>query len=189
MVFSPLLWIKTISNIFVTDFSDFLMKFWEISKKCSNFVNFRAKKMFFFFKQVRISPEKDWFSHQWPYDDQMWYMATLLMNNHFDLCPHAGPLCTVGVSLMSLYSLREAAQDVFWTLECTSQYQVCQKMDFRLGGLAGVLMKQQRGRVVKNNGAQYYTKSIWKFMNGKEFVFLTVQKLGRCWCFIMEINI
>ena len=53
--FSPLLWIKTISKIFVTDFSDFLMKFWEISKKCSNFVNFRARKMFFFFKQVRIS--------------------------------------------------------------------------------------------------------------------------------------
>ena len=82
-------------NNFTFNLRDFLIKFWEISKKCSNFVNFRAKKMFFFFKQVRISPEKDWFSHQWPYDDQMWYMATLLMNNHFDLCPHAGPLCSV----------------------------------------------------------------------------------------------
>ena len=113
MVFSPLLWIKTISKIFVTDFSDFLMKFWEISKKCSNFVNFRAKKMFFFFKQVRISPEKDWFSHQWPYDDQMWYMATLLMNNHFDLCPHAGPLCS-GSKLVLLLSNSCLNQLSFW---------------------------------------------------------------------------
>ena len=48
--FSPLLWIKTISKNFVTDFSDFFMKFWEISKKCSNFVNFRARNMFFYFK-------------------------------------------------------------------------------------------------------------------------------------------
>ena len=28
--FSSLLWIQTISKIFVTDFSDFLMNFWEI---------------------------------------------------------------------------------------------------------------------------------------------------------------
>ena len=58
MVFSPLLWIKTISNIFVTDISNFLMKFWEISKKCSNFVNFRAKKMFFFLNRSEFHQKK-----------------------------------------------------------------------------------------------------------------------------------
>ena len=56
--FQSLLWIKTISKIFVTDFSDFLMKFWEISKKCSNFVNFRAKKMFFFLNRSEFHQKK-----------------------------------------------------------------------------------------------------------------------------------
>ena len=51
--------LKIILEIFVTAFSDFLMKFLDISKKCSNLVNFRARKMFFFFKQVQILPEKD----------------------------------------------------------------------------------------------------------------------------------
>ena len=78
--FSPQLWIKTISKIFVTDFSDFLMKFWEISKKCSNFVNFWARKMFFFLKQVRISPEKDWCSHQYPYGGILPQVAAVFVN-------------------------------------------------------------------------------------------------------------
>ena len=78
--FSPLFWIKTISKIFVTDFNDFLMKFWEISKKCSNFVNFWARKMFFFLKQVRISPEKDWCSHQYPYGGILPQVAAVFVN-------------------------------------------------------------------------------------------------------------
>ena len=78
--FSSLLWIKTISKIFVKDFSDLLIKFWEISKKCSNFVNFRARKMFFFLKQVRISPEKDWCSHQYPYGGILPHVAAVFVN-------------------------------------------------------------------------------------------------------------
>ena len=54
----------TISNIFHSYFGDFLMKFWEIYQKCSNSVNFWARKMFFFFKWVRISPEIDWYHYQ-----------------------------------------------------------------------------------------------------------------------------
>ena len=42
----------------------FFEKFERFSLKCSNFVNFWARKMFFFFKQVRISPEIDWYHYQ-----------------------------------------------------------------------------------------------------------------------------
>ena len=53
-------------------FQRFLFCIWEIffgkfqifSLKCSNLVNFWARKMFFFFKQVRISPEIDWYHFQ-----------------------------------------------------------------------------------------------------------------------------
>ena len=75
--------IKTILKIFVTDFSDLLLKFWEISKKGSNFVNFRAWKFVFFFKQVRSSPEKDWCSHPYPYDDHDAMAPWALMRTHW----------------------------------------------------------------------------------------------------------
>ena len=42
----------------------FFEKFERFALKCSNFVNFWARKMFFFFKQVRISPEIDWYHYQ-----------------------------------------------------------------------------------------------------------------------------
>ena len=43
---------------------DFLWKTWEIYRKCSNSANFWARKMFFFLKWVRISPEIDWYHYQ-----------------------------------------------------------------------------------------------------------------------------
>ena len=58
--------------------------------------------MFFFSKWVRISPEKDWFSHQWPNGDKMWYMAALLMNNHFWLMSSCWPTVQCRVPLKTL---------------------------------------------------------------------------------------
>ena len=55
------------------------MKFWKISRKSSNFVNFQARKMFFFI-QVRISPEKDWCSHQYPYGGNLQQVAAVFVN-------------------------------------------------------------------------------------------------------------
>ena len=54
----------TISNFLVRIWEIFLLKIWHIYKKCSNSVNFWARKMFFFFKWVRISPEIDWYHYQ-----------------------------------------------------------------------------------------------------------------------------
>ena len=54
----------TVSNSFGPYLRDLLLKIWEIYKKCSNSVNFWARKMFFFFKWVRISPEIDWYHYQ-----------------------------------------------------------------------------------------------------------------------------
>ena len=53
-------------------FQRFVFCIWEIffewfdrfSLSCSNFVNFWARKTFFFFKQVRISPEIDWYHYK-----------------------------------------------------------------------------------------------------------------------------
>ena len=45
-------------------FKDLCFVFERFSLKCSNFVNFWARKTFFFFKQVRISPEIDWYHYQ-----------------------------------------------------------------------------------------------------------------------------
>ena len=56
-------WYDTVSNIFWAYLRDLLLNFWEIYQKCSNSVNFGARKMFFFFKWVRISPEIDWYHH------------------------------------------------------------------------------------------------------------------------------
>ena len=54
----------TVSNSFGPYLRDLLLKIWEIYEKCSNSVNFWARKMFFFFKWVRISPEIDWYHYQ-----------------------------------------------------------------------------------------------------------------------------
>ena len=54
----------TASNNFDPYLRDLPMKFWEIYQKCPNSVNFWARKMFFFFKWVRISPEIDWYHYQ-----------------------------------------------------------------------------------------------------------------------------
>ena len=48
---------ETVSNLFGPYLRDLLMKIWQIYKKCSNSVNFLARKIFFFFKWVRTSPE------------------------------------------------------------------------------------------------------------------------------------
>jgi len=54
--------------------------------------------MVFTKKLVRISPEIDWYSHQWPPDGKMWYVTAVLVKIHFFLIvPSAGPLCTVNV--------------------------------------------------------------------------------------------
>ena len=42
------------------------MKFWYISEICSNFANFWARKIFFFFKQIRILPEFYWYQYWVP---------------------------------------------------------------------------------------------------------------------------
>ena len=54
----------TVWNIYIPYLRDFRLKIWEIYKKCSNSLNFWARKMFFFFKWVRISPEIDWYHYQ-----------------------------------------------------------------------------------------------------------------------------
>ena len=54
----------TVSNIFGPYLRDLPLKIWQIYKKCSNSVNFWARKMFFFFKWVRISSEIDWYHFQ-----------------------------------------------------------------------------------------------------------------------------
>ena len=62
----------TIITVAPETFQRFMFCIWEIffeyfqrfSLKWSNFVNFWARKMFFFFKQVRISPEIDWYHYQ-----------------------------------------------------------------------------------------------------------------------------
>ena len=53
----------SVSNIFSLFLRYLLLKIWEIYEKYSNSVNFLARKMFFFFKWVRISPAIDWY-HQ-----------------------------------------------------------------------------------------------------------------------------
>ena len=63
-VFNHLWGIKKSFKDFWWIFERFWIKFWEIPKICSNFANFWARKMFFFLKQVRISPEFDWFHYQ-----------------------------------------------------------------------------------------------------------------------------
>ena len=54
----------TVLNIFCLYLRDLLRKFWGIYSKCSNSVHFWARKMFLFFKWVRISPEIDWYHYQ-----------------------------------------------------------------------------------------------------------------------------
>ena len=66
------------------------------TSKCSNSANFWATKMVFTKKLVRISPEIDWYSNQWPQDGKMWYVTAVLVKIHFFLIvPSAGPLCIV----------------------------------------------------------------------------------------------
>ena len=55
---------ETVSNLFGPYLIDLLLKIWDIYEKCSKSVNFWARKMFFFFKWVRISPEIDWYHYQ-----------------------------------------------------------------------------------------------------------------------------
>ena len=50
----------TISNIFCPYLRDLRLKFWEIYYKCSNSVNFWARKMFFFLNGSEI----DWYHYQ-----------------------------------------------------------------------------------------------------------------------------
>jgi len=54
----------TVSNIFGPYLRDLLLEILKIYKKCSNSVNFLARKIFLFFKWVRISPDIDWYHHQ-----------------------------------------------------------------------------------------------------------------------------
>ena len=64
------------------------------SLKCSNSVFFWATKMVFTKKLVKISPEVDWYSRQWPQGGKMWYMtADLVKIIFFLIVPSAGPLC------------------------------------------------------------------------------------------------
>ena len=47
-------------------------------------------------KFVRISPEIDWYSYQWPQDGKMRYVTAVLVKIHlFLIVPSAGPLCSV----------------------------------------------------------------------------------------------
>ena len=55
---------KTFQRFIFCIWEIFFEKFERFSLKCSNFVNFWARKTFFFFKQVRISPEIDWYHYQ-----------------------------------------------------------------------------------------------------------------------------
>ena len=55
---------KTFQRFLFCIWEIFFKKFERFSLKCSNFVNFWARKTFFFLKQVRISPEIDWYHYQ-----------------------------------------------------------------------------------------------------------------------------
>ena len=90
------------------------------SSKCCNSANFWATKMLFTKKLVRISPEIDWYSHQWPQDGKMWYMTAVLVKIHFFLIvPSASPLCTVAAhSLAELHFYIDLLpqSSIFWSL-------------------------------------------------------------------------
>ena len=57
----------------------FRLSFYRFPENKLNSVSFWARKMFFFFKWVRISPEIDWYHHQWCFPDKMSYDPTFLV--------------------------------------------------------------------------------------------------------------
>ena len=65
-------------------FEDLLLKIWEIYQRCSNSVNFWARKMFFFFKWVRISPGIDWYHYQGASPEPGTYVHSPASNNDKD---------------------------------------------------------------------------------------------------------
>ena len=79
--------------------------------------SFRVRRRFCF-KQVRILPEKDWFSHQCPYGDKMWYKATLLMSHHFLMLAH----CAVGGIYGSIRTIQKTILDHLIPLMTTRIY-------------------------------------------------------------------
>ena len=94
---------------------------WKQSLKYSKSANFWATNMLFTKKLVRISPEIDLYSHQWPQDGKMWYMTAVLVKIHFFLIvPSASPLCTDASHKHSRTQVQQdqqgGKQQVWWLL-------------------------------------------------------------------------
>ena len=106
--------------------------------------------MVFTKKLVRISPEFDWYSHQWPQDGKMWYVTAVLVKiKFFPIVPSAGPYCNKDLMLASCYPSMVThvkgagiirSRGDFFALKSSIFIQINRNLGFRdqMGALMGI---------------------------------------------------